>query len=582
MHIDAFFDYLLGRLSAYWLEVPSEHAPIAELERDGVAAEDDMALRALMPHIKPRRGRRKPDDDDTSKSPSKRPSPQADEEGSQVRQGGADPWTAQPVERGSVFVFPPVPDPSRLHPSAGAPWGNNDIVQTPMTAYPIPQSAITPSTRNAFWADEPKSAITPSKGRPASRRHGAKVVSSAWRSSAIGGTGKARGRPPINRSANVDGPFSAFPTASDGPVFRFPSPVRENGPSNNSVPSVPTSNPLPATTVTLSQGIQPQKQTQPQPQPAQNPTQPSPISESPHPRPAKRSRLSLQVPERVGGEVRLATPPLPEPQIPPTVVVNGHPPAPQPPPQPPTTPNLPHPNLVYPLPSTATANPNIPNLTAISNLTPSPHDRTNIDAVTAFFTTSLLRATWLSPSPISPNSNPIRSNPNPPTLPEAYALSRRVITNLLAAGPTKEAFLINLSALAGGMFLLNKGSLKITRLKSLSDRTRYSCTWQLRYGDIVGEWRMEETVLHADWKTEKEPSDGSDGDDDGGSSTGIETGNCGNEGDVRNGTSSGGGSQSQEGENEWEKKYRVLAETLRKRDEEMIALKTKLVDALRD
>ncbi len=46
-------------------------------------------------------------------------------------------------------------------------------------------------------------------------------------------------------------------------------------------------------------------------------TLPSPTDQNGLPRPAKRSRLSLQVPERVGGEVRLATPP------PPVVMVNG-------------------------------------------------------------------------------------------------------------------------------------------------------------------------------------------------------------------------------------------------------------------
>ncbi|KAJ4306663.1 hypothetical protein N0V88_000027 [Collariella sp. IMI 366227] len=55
MHIDAFFEYLIGRESSYCTEIPAEQIPITELERDGVAAEDDMALRALLPQIKPRR-----------------------------------------------------------------------------------------------------------------------------------------------------------------------------------------------------------------------------------------------------------------------------------------------------------------------------------------------------------------------------------------------------------------------------------------------------------------------------------------------------------------------------------------------
>ena len=79
MHVDAFFEYLMDRGSPYWTEIPDENVPIAELEREGVLAEDDMALRALLPHIKPKRGRRKPGEDDMGKSPSQRPSPQVDE-----------------------------------------------------------------------------------------------------------------------------------------------------------------------------------------------------------------------------------------------------------------------------------------------------------------------------------------------------------------------------------------------------------------------------------------------------------------------------------------------------------------------
>ncbi|KAJ4374393.1 hypothetical protein N0V85_009066 [Neurospora sp. IMI 360204] len=64
MHIDSFFEYLVGREHEYWVDIPSLAIPLSEIERDGVRAEDDMALRALLPHIRPRRGRRKPGEDD--------------------------------------------------------------------------------------------------------------------------------------------------------------------------------------------------------------------------------------------------------------------------------------------------------------------------------------------------------------------------------------------------------------------------------------------------------------------------------------------------------------------------------------
>lgn len=563
MHVDAFFEYLIGRQSAYWTEIPPEHIPIADLERDGVAAEDDMALRALLPHIKPRRGRKRPDDDETGKSPSQRPSPQADEYGG-GQANTAEPWTAQPDGRGSVFLFPPVPDPSRLNPSAPS-WAN-DIVQTPMTAYPIPQSAITPSTRNAFWADEPKSAITPSK-RSASRRHGAKVVSSAWRSGGIGATGKTRGRPPINRGANNEGPFSAFPT-SEGPIFRFPSPTPDKNAAASSSAAVPTSNPTAATSATTPQvSIAPAA---PPPQPAQSPSHLSPIQESAPGRPAKRRMLSLQVPERKGGEVRLATPPLPEPTTTPVVMVNGQTTEshtqPTTKPSNPSQPSLntfthPQPTSVpTPLPTDTTTAPPAP-----ANQTlppPDPTDRTNIPALEALFVSTILSASWFD----------AHQNPIPACgVDEAFAFSQTVVENLLKTATTKEAFLINLAGLAGGQTLLHRGSLRITRVEELHDRTRYACAWQLRFGGIVGDWGMEETVLHGKWKRGAAEGGGGGGDVGGGDARPDANGNG-------KGGRPDGGSQGEC----WEKRYKELAATLQKRDEEMMRLKGKIIESVRE
>ncbi len=550
MHVDAFFEYLIGRQSPYWTEIPSEHTPIAELERDGVAAEDDMALRALLPQIKPRRGRRKPEDEETGKSPPPRPSPQPDEYGVGGRPE-MEPWTAQPDGRGSVFLFPPVPDPSRLNPSA--PTWASDIVQTPMTAYPIPQSAITPSTRNAFWADEPKSAITPSKARSASRRHGAKVVSSAWRSGGIGTSGKARGRPPINRGANAEGPFSAFPT-SDGPVFRFPSPTPEKGTAPSNSTNVSANNPVPAALAPSASPQVPAAAAAPQAAAAASPQNLSPIQESAPPRPAKRSRLSLQVPERVGGEVRLATPPLPvEPVVTPVVMVNGQTTDPRP-----DARNLPF--SAGPVSAICTQSPAsfigafLPAGTATPGeqcvFSHDPADRTNMDEIEALFVSNILRADWYD----------AKGKRIPACgVDEAWAFSQRVIENLLKSATTKEAFLVNLSALAGGKLLMAKGSLRITRFEDLPDRTRYQSNWQLRFGGIVGNWAMEETVMHDTWKKPKEGQAGA-------APSSVTT----------NGT--GGPPQA----DHWEKKYKELAATLQQRDEEMMRLRAKIMESIRD
>ena len=64
MHIDAFFEYLLGKQHPYYQQIPPPHNPFPEEGRDGVPLEEDLAIRALDPKFKPKRGRRKADDAD--------------------------------------------------------------------------------------------------------------------------------------------------------------------------------------------------------------------------------------------------------------------------------------------------------------------------------------------------------------------------------------------------------------------------------------------------------------------------------------------------------------------------------------
>ncbi|KAK5660647.1 hypothetical protein OQA88_12011 [Cercophora sp. LCS_1] len=574
MHVDAFFEYLMERPHPYWIEIPPESTPITETGRDGVAAEDDMALRALLPQIKPKRGRRKPDDDDTGKSPSQRPSPLHDDYPASAHLASAhpasahpasarpdmnEPWSAHPEGRGSVFLFPPTPDPMRLSASMQSNWGSNDVAQTPLTAYPHPHSAITPITRNAFWADpnEPKSAISPPKSRSTSRRHGAKVVSSAWRG--IGSTGKTRGRPPINRGGNPDGPFSAFPAISENPVFKLPSPTPERQMPQTATPATATttnthftpSEPSPTTTP-----LPPQASTQATAS-AKTHSQPSPIQENPPARPAKRSRLSLQVPERVGGEVRLATPPLPAtapPTAPPVLMVNGqtphsqdsstntstnHTPINHQQPQPPTQPashadggieSLFHNpgNTAIPFPSIALS----PQVVFAD-----PTDRTHFDEVEDHFMSTILSANWFDAKGAS----------IPPcSVDEAWGLATTVVDNLRKTAPTKEAFLINLSALVGGRVMMPRDSLRITRLDGAGEgRRKYLCAWELRFGDIRGTYTMEETVEVAKWEKKGPPG----------------------------------------AENEaekWKRMYRELTEVIIKREDDLVRLRKSMADCLKE
>ena len=302
MHVDAFFEYLLNKAHIYWTQIPSIDEPPSGLGRDGVSPEEDLALRALLPETRPKRGRRKvedrDDDSDGGKSPQRRRlnSPTLSEDfmmaraslvadnGNQRMQQAFDerivPWSAT-EPRG-----PALPDTFR--------WAHPDDTQTPMSAYP--QSAITPSVnRRNIWNDGSRSAITPNKSR-SRRRHGP-AVSSAWPSNGSSSSGKLRGRPPSNRNV-TDGPFSTFPAT----------PSTRDVPTINLRDNTPISTPIAANTNTPHFFPPNMRINQPKPSgpPEQN---------------GRPGRLSLQVPQRQGGSVRLATPPPPPPPPPPPAPV---------------------------------------------------------------------------------------------------------------------------------------------------------------------------------------------------------------------------------------------------------------------
>jgi len=214
MHVDAFFEFLMEKSHVYWTEIPPSDEPPSELGRDGVTLEEDLALRALLPEMRPKRGRRKNEDkdDDDASTPSQRPrldSPTLSE----------DFMLARTPLIGDVNT-PTTANTSFTHgfDNRMSSWSSADAFygsQTPSTAYPqSAQSAVTPSNRNLLWPDsnepQPRSAIASNK--PRSRRRHGPAVSSAWPSNGSStSTGKLRGRPPNNRSA-TDGPFSVFPS----------------------------------------------------------------------------------------------------------------------------------------------------------------------------------------------------------------------------------------------------------------------------------------------------------------------------------------------------------------------------------
>lgn len=300
MHIDAFFEYLLDKQHAYFIDVPKVNEPYAST-RDGVAAEEDLAIRALDPSLRPKRGRRRNSEieaedaaDVVKRQPPQNALPASAYPSSALPMsahpdGGGDPWAIASAvtphnfapwarnQNGSQSAIN-TSAPSQLRWQIQGPQQRDQSPQ-PMTAHP---TTMTSQFEGSFET-EPKSAITPSSRKR--RKHGP-AVSSAWNASGAPGA-KPRGRPPASRNLQ-DGPFTTFPA----------DPANEKG-ATQSYQAPPTQmEAYPAT----------EDQTEPV-------NAPPPLTKRHSDGPPKKGRLSLQVPAHTGGPVRLATPP--------RVLVNG-------------------------------------------------------------------------------------------------------------------------------------------------------------------------------------------------------------------------------------------------------------------
>lgn len=177
-----------------------------------------------------------------------------------------------------------------------------------------------------------------------------------------------------------------------------------------------------------------------------------------------------------------------------------------------------------------------------------PTDRTNMDELEGFFVHEVLTANWYD----------TKGNRIPPcSVDEASAIIATVMENLLKAAVSKDAFLINLAALAGGKLLMSTTNLIIRRLEELPDRSKYSCSWELRLGDIRGVYSMEEIVLHERWKRPEDThttGPGADAPANGEASTAEQ----------------------------WQQKYTEMCDIVRKRDKELAELRFRVMDSLKD
>ncbi|OAQ69165.1 ARS binding protein Abp2 [Pochonia chlamydosporia 170] len=490
MHVKAFFEYLMNIPNDYWTRIPTDPNPIASAVRDGVAVEDDMALRALLPHIRPKRGRKRPEGDDAAAgSPAAQrqrlsPTSAVDD----YRQGPSGPWSAHPDSRGGVSL-----DPSR--PQNPAAWGQNDFLQTPAGRWP--QSAVTPTTRGTFWDDalEPRSAVTHNKGKLSNHRRGAKNVSSAWKTAGQDPGTRPRGRPPINRTP-VDGP-GQYPPPGWTPTHE-PHPVTSQF----------SASPPP---------LHPEQQQQQQQQyqhlnhhTPDNHNEGTPSSQQEQHLPYKgdsrpsRPSISLQVPQRAGGSVRLATPPAPAPA--------SHPPVSQ------AQANGMEVHDQYPAgddskyqdgwrrfareAADAYEQGDTSGLADKSSVMPDyffdkMDDRTNVDVLVAYFTRSMSEADWQD----------IHGNETKKvSIEESAAMVHAMLQTMYQTATSPQAFLINLAALAGSTTLVTARP-KCTRLSEDGGQFTYKCEWEYRFGHVKGGFTFEQVVPASMWaKTKKVPT----------------------------------------------------------------------------
>lgn len=298
MHIDAFFEYCLGHAHPYYTQLPPPGSLVTD-NRDGVPPEEDLALRALVPQWRPKRGRKRAEDKDLEESLEDQTSekrPRIDTSAAMLQPvsfpgsstafpasaipfspypddvEASDPWIAVTT----TFVPNAVADTSAAEQARGFRWRSLERDGSPV---PYAQSAAAPRgyhPANDFFSNEPRSATVPSSADKSrmKRRHGP-AVSSAW-SGGQSSTGKVRGRPP-NRTPAAGTPFSLFSVSSDRPQQPL---------EDASTLSRETSTPG---------NIDDSKECHFQ-KPIQKPS-------------SRLEKLHLQVPQRVGAPVRLATPP---------------------------------------------------------------------------------------------------------------------------------------------------------------------------------------------------------------------------------------------------------------------------------
>ncbi|KAK0387990.1 hypothetical protein NLU13_4234 [Sarocladium strictum] len=552
MHVKAFFEYLMNIPNEYWTQIPQGSDPLGEPSREGVAVEDDMALRALLPHIRPKRGRKRPEDEDQPFTPVQRPRLSPASGVDESRNASAQPWLANPE---ATHLNPHSEEPRSAVPA----WGSTDSQQRPFSQWP--QSAITPTTRAPFWEDpnEPRSAITPSKLKPSQRR-GVKNVSSAWKTGGLESTGKTRGRPPINRTP-IDG--QSFSSATWPSSQAIGSSTLQNtmisDQESSSVDAKPPNAPPPQYASTEPERRIPTSEHGPTHQDGSRPARPS---------------ISLQVPQRPPSSVRLASPPAPPPpppppppshpqngqtsQPPPVIITNGD--------------HNQETSSAEPQNRTAGWNtwaseamgaygdgqtsrqPAASNGAAAGTGIPDYYfekieDRTNVDSIISYFVQAAYDADWCNADG-TPGERA--------TLEEATSIVNTALQTMYKSATSPQVFLINLAALAGARHLMTRRARYVRRGGDENFRN-YSFEWEYRFGHVHGKFTMMHRVPRSMWPMEEPPP-----------VTAPDADGSGQEGQ-------GEKDNAATPAVDWQKKYENLLEQVERQNKDMWELRTRVM-----
>lgn len=510
MHVDAFFEYLRGQDHIYWIQVPRADDVQMPDERDGVPREEDLALRALLPETRPKRGRKRAEDkereqDENTNSRKRRihshpGQPSSTKEWSQ--EAPDDDRVAQEAEARKLLEerleawAASAEEPSYASPSmphrASAPEIKVQINEAPdrrlthpIYRHPAPESAT--STRPLSPTLEGRSENAEPNSRP--RRKPGSVVSSAWRSSSATEGAKLRGRPPSNRNMS-DGPFTTFPVSQPpssnlnndmpgpSPTTVRPqselwssavgnwsapeAPVGGNGPMSDKFrlpPPVPSLNNLSPYNPMSPSSLQFNT-----PSPNLNHLSPETTTTGPilnnvhwpsqnHSHPMSRAHPSSTTHRSTTSSSYCADISAPTSTVSPL-------------------PQTSHP-ITYAHRQSIEISPTDP-------VPPSPDDTTNVAAIELTYIQCIMGAEWVTPS---------GAPATPPSTDEALRLARQLLITMRKSAEDDMAYLVNVAAMAGGRLLNVK--LQLRRMYEDDKEIRYASDWCMQLGPVRASRKLQ-------------------------------------------------------------------------------------------